>query len=498
MVNKLTLVGLLALFIVAAADQKQPEIAPILQHLLDTQSIPKPPQGYVPTEQRSTAHTFRTRVDHFNPQNRETFNFGYYSNDEYYQPGGPIFIYVGGNWPVSNFFIEHGHFHDLAARQHAWLFANEHRYYGQSIPTPNLSVQNLRFLTVEQSLVDLAEWINHLRRNVVRDDNARVVLLGTGYAGAIATWARQRYPHLVDGVWVSSGQLDARLNYKEYAVRVGELIRQHGSNECYGRIWRAFRTAENLIDAGLSSTVTELFKTCHPLNPESMLDAETLFFNVKEIVQEAILYLNANVSTPIFCEQLNNNTEATDLQTLAKWIENKYYYLQCLTFDFNSTVEVLLELENHYPENSIFGLRQRTYQLCTEFGWFRTAYADDQPFGYRVTMYFFQNICKAVFGEWLTSEVVVDGVHLTNMHFGGKNPRITNALFTSGGQEPARDIMITDYHQQGSRALVIPGYMASSDLGSVSGYDSPELLEAKHQIELYVDSWLYESIMPLK
>lgn len=362
----------------------------------------------------------------------------------------------------------------------------------------NLTVENLRFLTVEQALVDLAEWINHLRHNVVRDDKARVVLLGTGYAGAIATWARQRYPHLVDGVWVSAGQLDARLNYKEYAVRVGEVIREHGSDECYGRIWGAIRTAENLIDAGLSSTVTDLFKTCHPLNPESMLDAENLFFDVKEIVQEAILYLNVNESARLFCEQLSNNTEATDLQTLAKWIEDKYYYLQCLPFDFNSTVEVLLSVENHYPENNVFGLRQRTYQLCTEFGWFRTAYADDQPFGYRVTMYFFQNICKAAFGEWITHEVVADGVHLTNMHFGGKNPRITNALFTSGSQDPARDIMITDYYQQGARAIVIPGYMGSPELGSVSGYDSPELLEVKHLIELYVDSWLYEPIMPMK
>ncbi|XP_058824144.1 putative serine protease K12H4.7 [Topomyia yanbarensis] len=498
MVNKLVLVLLLAVAVAALTEAKPFNLPPIIQRILDAYPIPKVPEGYVSTNPKTIGYQFRTRVDHFNPQNRDTFLFEYFSNDEYYQPGGPIFIFLGGNWPLMQYYIEHGHFHDIAQYEHAWLFTNEHRYYGGSFPTPDLSVENLRFLKVEQALVDVAEWIYHLRHNVVRDDQARVILAGTGYAGALATWMRQRYPHLVDGVWVSSGQVDARFNFKEYAFEIGEVIRTHGSDDCFSTIWRGFRTGENLFDSGLSTTVTELFNTCAPVNTEDQLDIETFFYNVKEGLQSAILQSPQRPeSTETLCHELGNSTAQTDLHVLAEWIANHYSNLDCLPFDFNTTVQAHQNIEITAPENSVLGLRQRIYQFCTEFGWFLTADSADQPFGYRVTMNFFLNFCRAVYGDWVSSEVVVDGVHLTNMHFGGKNPRVTSALFTNGGLDPIRDISITEYHQAQSGAIVIPGYFNSPDLNSISGYDSPALLEAKHEIQMYIESWLWEHIIPV-
>ncbi|XP_001659436.2 putative serine protease K12H4.7 [Aedes aegypti] len=498
MANRLTLVALLALATVALAERKPIKIAPIAHKILEAYPIPQVPEGYKSTNPHTIGHKFRTRVDHFNPQNRDTFEFEYYSNDEFYRPGGPIFIFVGGNWPLDQYYIEHGHFHDIANYENAWMFANEHRYYGHSFPVPNLSVENLQYLTVEQAMVDLAELIYHVRHNVVRDDDARVILLGTGYAGAIATWMRQRYPHLVEGAWVSSGQIEARFNFKEYAMEIGELIRDYGTNECYSQIWRAFRTAENLMDAGLANTVTDLFNTCERVDTETMLDVETFFYNVKEALQRAILSEQDTETTEELCENLNNSTEATDLHTIANWIEDFYYYLDCMPFDFDTTVAAHQFEEIGYPENAILGLRQRVYQFCTEFGWFLTADSPDQPFGYRVTMYFFLNFCRSVFGDWVTSEVVADGVHLTNMHFGGKNPRISNVLFTNGALDPVRDVGITEYKQPSSDAIVIPGYFNSPDLNSISGYNSPELLEAKHLIHKYVELWVWQRAIPYK
>ncbi|XP_055545772.1 putative serine protease K12H4.7 [Wyeomyia smithii] len=500
MVNKRALVGLLFAAVAAlAAAKPAPKVAPFVQKLLDIFPVPKVPEGYVSTNPHTIGSTFRTRVDHFNPQDRATFEFGYFSNDEYYQPGGPIFIFLGGNWPLGQYYIEHGHFHDIASYEHGWLFTNEHRYYGDSVPTEDLSVENLQFLTVEQALVDVAEWIVHLRQNVVQDENARVILAGTGYAGAVATWMRHRYPHLVDGAWVSSGQVDARFNFKEFAFEIGEVIREFGGDDCFGTIWRGFRTGEALFDAGLGETVTDLFNTCAPVDMENMLDVETFFYNVKASIQEDILQAPQRTqSTEEVCHQLGNSTAQTDLNVLAEYVGQRYADLPCLPFDFATTVEAHQNVENHFPENNILGLRQRVYQFCTEFGWFLTADSPDQPFGFRVTMNFFLNFCRAVYGDWLTSEVVVDGVHLTNIHFGGKNPHVTNILFTNGALDPIRDISITEYHQSQSGAIVIPGYFNSPDLNTISGYDSPALLEAKHAIQLYIATWLVEGVTPVE
>lgn len=40
-------------------------------------------------------------LDHFNPQDTRRWMMRYYENDAYFQSGGPIFIYLGGEWRIS-------------------------------------------------------------------------------------------------------------------------------------------------------------------------------------------------------------------------------------------------------------------------------------------------------------------------------------------------------------------------------------------------------------
>lgn len=56
------------------------------------------------------------------------------ANDEFYQEGGPIFIYVGGEWAISAGSISGGHVYDMAREHNGYLFYTEHRFYGQSRP----------------------------------------------------------------------------------------------------------------------------------------------------------------------------------------------------------------------------------------------------------------------------------------------------------------------------------------------------------------------------
>lgn len=56
-------------------------------------------------------------------------------NDEYFEEGGPMFIYLGGEWAISPGSISNGIFVDLAKQHKGILFYTEHRYYGESKPT---------------------------------------------------------------------------------------------------------------------------------------------------------------------------------------------------------------------------------------------------------------------------------------------------------------------------------------------------------------------------
>jgi thymus-specific serine protease len=56
-------------------------------------------------------------------------------NEEYYYPGGPIFIYHGAGFEVYDNYLQTGLVHDLAQEIGAYIFSIESRYYGQSRPT---------------------------------------------------------------------------------------------------------------------------------------------------------------------------------------------------------------------------------------------------------------------------------------------------------------------------------------------------------------------------
>ncbi|XP_049288456.1 putative serine protease K12H4.7 [Anopheles funestus] len=478
---------------ISATSRNTPILGALQRHLVQ----PTIPRDFVPRNPNIVGNRFRTKIDHFNPQSRDTFEFSYFSNDEFYRPGGPIFIFVGGNFALTTYYIEHGLLYDTAARDGAWLFTNEHRYYGTSTPVQDYSTENLRFLKSEQALMDLIEWIDHLRNNVVLDPNAKIILMGTGYAGALATWARQRFPNIIDGAWGAGATVLASFDFQEHAGDIGEIIRRFGGNECYNLIWVAFRTAQYLIDAGLDETVTSLLNTCERIEPGNLLDMETLFFHLKLAIQEAMLNVQTTEKIRDVCASMVNSTEETALQDLATWLNEYYANLACNPFDFDANMEAGKVLQPGAPENAILGWRQTQYQACTEFGWFRTTDLDEQPFGDRVSMHFFLEACRALFGEWVSDAVIYEGVRLTNLHYGGQDPRSTNVLFTNGELDPNRLVSITSYINPLSYAYVVPNEFLYSEIYSITEEDSTELTTIKRSIQAYIGLWQGDGLVPV-
>lgn len=124
------------------------------------------------------------RLDNFNPQDRRRWMMRYMENDEHFQPGGPIFIYVGGEWTISMGAISTGSLiYDLASELNGTLFYTEHRYYGQSHPTNNTSTENLRYLNIDQALADLAHFITYIKSSSPDFANSGVIMVGASYSG---------------------------------------------------------------------------------------------------------------------------------------------------------------------------------------------------------------------------------------------------------------------------------------------------------------------------
>ncbi|XP_052890395.1 putative serine protease K12H4.7 [Anopheles moucheti] len=452
------------------------------------------PSGYVST--RSEAFRFRTRVDHLDIQNRATFEFNYVSNDAYYRPGGPIFIIVGGNIALNVFTMEDGLFHDIARDEGAWLFSNEHRYYGSSSPVEDYSTPNMRYLSVEQALLDLIEWIDHLRREVVRNPNAKVILHGRGYGGTIAIWARQRFPSLIDGAWGSAASVIAQVNFREFGEDMGRTIRALGSDECYGIVRSGFRAAENLVNAGRYDRLSQLFRTCVPLQADDPLTIETFFFSLKSSF-EAEMFSQID-SVGRMCDELVADPADSALEVLANFVERRYGLLDCVPYDFESSIANSMYEAVDAPNNADFGIRQYLYQLCTEFGWFLTSSTGDSPFGTRITYRYFIENCRAVFGDWIDQDVVYEGVRITNLHFGADDPRVTKVVYVTAEFDPTRFLTLTNYTNLQANAFVVQGALSAFDWMPESETDSEDLLRVRREIVGYVRGWLEGGLIGTK
>jgi hypothetical protein len=120
--------------------------------------------------------TFNNKIDHFSESevvNGEqewvnedeweseikTYKQRYWINDDYWDPEkGPVFLYICGEWTCTP--PDHKMFPFIVGAEFSAMLINiEHRYYGQSQPVENWTTENLKYLTSEQALADLAYFI---------------------------------------------------------------------------------------------------------------------------------------------------------------------------------------------------------------------------------------------------------------------------------------------------------------------------------------------------
>ena len=132
---------------------------------------------------------FTQEVDHFQIGSTKTFQQRYYVDDTHWNDKrNPILLYIGGESALNQ--LPGGFVTELAARHGAKVVALEHRFYGKSVPNGNdFSVENLKYLSVEQALADLALFRQVYQQMLPYQQNAWIAI-GGSYPGALSAWFR--------------------------------------------------------------------------------------------------------------------------------------------------------------------------------------------------------------------------------------------------------------------------------------------------------------------
>lgn len=102
------------------------------------------------------------------------------------------------------------------------------RYYGDSHPTKDTSMSNLKYLSSRQALADFAYFHDLMVTQYNMTAQNKWISFGGSYSGALSAWLRLLYPKVVVGAVASSAPVLAKLDYVEY-VEVVEASLGTGS-----------------------------------------------------------------------------------------------------------------------------------------------------------------------------------------------------------------------------------------------------------------------------
>lgn len=151
-------------------------------------------------------------IDHFHndslyePHSDGNFNLRYWFDATYYKTGGPVIVLQSGETDGTGRlgFLQKGLLHQMAVATNGIGVVLEHRYYGTSIPTEDLSTENLRFLTTDQALADMAYFAQNvefagLEGKNITAPNVAYIGYGGSYAGAFVAFLRKLYPDVYWG-----------------------------------------------------------------------------------------------------------------------------------------------------------------------------------------------------------------------------------------------------------------------------------------------------------
>jgi hypothetical protein len=345
------------------------------------------------------------KLNNFDPLDRRTFMMRYLENRAHLKEGGPIFIYIGGEWTISNGTLNNGHIADMMREMNGIMFYTEHRYYGKTQPTPSVSTEDMQYLNIDQALEDLAHFIEYIKSTIPEVENSGVIVIGGSYSATMATWFVQKYPHLANGAWSSSAPLEAKVDFIEYKEVVTDAMRQFGSEKCVSRIESAYQELEKLIADRNAEKIEEIFHLCYPMNFANKLDLWAFGDSVGGMFSGLVQYHKEryqNIQRE--CALLDRSPMENDLEALAWyfWYDEDFEPEEPVERCFNHLYQTYIDYYNTTSWNSwaaIQSSRQWFYQTCAEYGWYQSSGSDRILFGSHFPADLYVQLCHDVYGD---------------------------------------------------------------------------------------------------
>lgn len=206
--------------------------------------------------------TFTQLIDHNNPS-LGTFEQFYYYSDEFYKgPGSPVVLFTPGEVAADGYqvYLSTNTTPGVIAQQlGAATVVVEHRYWGQSSPVPDLTTQNMKYLTLNNSIADFVNFARTVQlpfdtNGSSQATNAPWVFVGGSYSGALAAWTESTSPGAFWAYLASSAPVQAINDYWGYFTPVMEGMPAN----CSADVQAVISHVDDVLTNGSDSDKTQL------------------------------------------------------------------------------------------------------------------------------------------------------------------------------------------------------------------------------------------------
>ncbi|XP_039286924.1 putative serine protease K12H4.7 [Nilaparvata lugens] len=459
------------------------------------------PDPIKPASKERKAQWFDQKLDHFDKSNTKTWKQRYYYNADWFlaqngtDSGGdqlPLFIKIGGEAGIQGGWVNGGFWVSFGIDYRALFIYVEHRFYGESHPTNDMSDKNLKYLSSRQALADLDYFIDGMMKKFGMTDKSKVVVFGGSYSGALSAWVRLKYSNKVFIAHASSAPVEAIVDFTGYN-KVSYKSLAAWDPQCAKTVQSVAKKEEQMMktNEGLAN-LRKIFGTCVKLTTDNPLDVQSFAQFQVAVIGNIIQYNGTGnaQNIPDICNAVSGAADDDDaMQKFADFLKatvRAKYNSTCTGSRFSANVATL--------KNTTFGKegsRQWTWQTCSEFGYFQSASDEDNLFANILPVSFYEEECKGVFGDKFTPEYIQQKVGETNKYYGGKDYKQSQTMFTQGSVDQWQDRGITESNeQQGYKAVYIDNASHCQDESQDSANDSPGLTAARKEMREILKGWM--------
>ncbi|KAI6206265.1 hypothetical protein M3Y94_00888800 [Aphelenchoides besseyi] len=371
------------------------------------------------------------KLDNFDSNNNITWQQHYQVQRKYFNASldqQVIFVQIGGEGPINNKWVCYDNYtYMITAKKYSALVVQvEHRFFGANIGTDDLSTANLKYLTTEQALADLNNFITGFVKNF------------TNPKGTMSALMRVLYPNVTQGNIASSAPLLPKVDFYEYA-QVMESAFRDTSTDCYNTVKAAF--AEMVSKTLTASGRKELNDKFHLVpgltEPPLIEDIQTVTSSMFDSFQGICQYTydgaadrfenktGERQNIAYGCQVMGDSSVGTLLDRLYKIFvlangdpkENPFYS------SYNLSIAPFLNTSIHGDQADMRGWLQST-QNSDLFG-------DVVP----ISLYIKQ--CADLFDNTMNATTIANNIKKTLQLYGyPENYNGTNVYLPNGGYDP--------------------------------------------------------------